>query len=102
MREASRVAALLMLSSAALGADGVRDPMRPDNLVVPRAVQARAVYIVSAIFQAGGQRVAIVNDRPVRAGELVGAARVLTIDERQVELLTANGRQVVSLKTRKD
>ena len=100
-----RLAALITLLAVAFEsmADGVRgDPMRPDNLAVSRSVQIRTTYTVSAIFQADGQRVAIVNDRPVRAGELVGSARVLKIDEDTVELATASGRQTVSLKTRKE
>ena len=105
MPDLIRLAVLLTFSTAAfesMADDARRDPMRPDNLVISRSVQIRTTYTVSAIFQADGQRVAIVNDRPVRAGDLVGSARVLAIAEDTVELATASGRQTVSLKTRKE
>lgn len=95
-------ASLLLLSAPVLADQVNRDPMKPDDQAPQPTVSLRIDYAVSAIFTTNGQRVAIVNDRPVRVGELVGSARVLSIQETHVELRTARGDLEVQLNTTKE
>lgn len=87
----SRVLLALALATggplAAAADAGLRDPLRPPGWgeADGGGFDASAWSLASTLI-AEGRRVAIVNGRPVRAGDVVGGARVLAIAPGRVEL----------------
>lgn len=80
--------ALALAASVAGAADtGMRDPLRPPGWGEEGGdgFDAGAWTLASTLI-AEGRRVAIINGRPVRAGDVVGGARVLAIGPRRAEL----------------
>lgn len=84
---ATALAAAAPLAAAAADA-GLRDPLRPPgwgDAAAADGFDAGAWRLVSTLI-ADGRRVAIVNGRAVRAGDIVGGARVLAIAPGRVQL----------------
>ena len=94
----TRIAAVLLAlpvlaSHPALGSGELVDPTRPPN-AIPSELQgpAREVpWLLSAIFIAQGRQIAVVNGRPVKAGEVVDGATVKRIARTGVLLATPDG-----------
>lgn len=88
LRRTLLVLALVTALPAAAAEDGMRDPLRPpgwDASGGGDGFDAGAWRLASTLI-AEGRRVAIVNGRAVRAGDVVGGARVLAIAPGRVEL----------------
>jgi MSHA biogenesis protein MshK len=68
-----------LLLATATHADGLRDPMRPAGSApaAPRALTVQSLRLEGVI--GGEQRVAIINGRPVRAGDVVAGAKIVEI-----------------------
>ena len=68
------------LFAAGARAGEVRDPMRPANAAAPaapRALSVQSLRLEGVI--SGEQRIAIVNGRLVRAGDVIAGARILEV-----------------------
>lgn len=74
---------LLMIAGRALPGE-LKDPTQPPSIPTPatRAAEKLSLPKVSAIFFSGVRRIAIFNEQPVHAGDVVGA---YTIDEVTVD-----------------
>lgn len=73
----------LLCSHAALAADFITDPMRPDSL---RSIhyEAPAQYRVNAIIVSDDRRIAIVNGKRVGIGDSVQRATIVSISKKEV------------------
>jgi hypothetical protein len=92
----SRVVLLVFGLSLATGAARatVPNPMRPPLALSSRAPSA-SVWKLEAILRSHGQKLAIINDRPVHAGAVIAGARVLRIGRTSVVL--RRGRRILVL-----
>ena len=81
------------LAPAAWGSGELIDPTRPPNVMPGRVEdpERETPWLLSAIFVAKGRRIAIVNGRPVRTGEIVDGAIVKQIAHARVVLATTEG-----------
>lgn len=70
--------AMLLLASTAQAAASERlaDPTRPAHARAPAPVQQASDLRLEAVLKSGDRHVAIVNGRVVRAGDLIGDARI--------------------------
>jgi hypothetical protein len=84
MRLQLLVLPLLLATGAAAAAGDLKDPTQPPAL--PSQVTHAAEHVsqpkVSAIFFSGVRRIAIFNEQPVHAGDVVGAYQIdeVTVD----------------------
>lgn len=80
--------ALVAALPAAAAEDGMRDPLRPPDRGPSGGGDGfdAGAWTLASTLIAEGRRVAIVNGRPVRTGDVVGGARVLAIAPGRVEL----------------
>lgn len=80
--------ALVAALPAAAAEDGMRDPLRPPDRGPSGGGDGfdAGAWTLASTLIAEGRRVAIVNGRPVRTGDLIGGARVLAIAPGRVEL----------------
>lgn len=69
------------------------DPTRPPHVIPSEAgaVERTEPWLLTAILVAKGRRVAVVNGRPVRAGDEVDGATVKEIARKRVVLATPDG-----------
>ena len=102
MRSGFRVLALCALVAAAVAgrvfAGELRDPMRPAGAApapVVRAAAPRALKLEGVI--AGEKRVAIVNGRLVREGDVIAGARILEVFVQGVRFERAGKIQTLTL-----
>ena len=77
------------------------DPMRPPAALYdpsPTSTSASASSgLQTVIIRTGGKSLAIINGETVALGDKVGAARLVSINETQVELQGAEGKSVMRL-----
>lgn len=92
------VASLLLLAIAKVAsAQTFRDPMRPAGAApAPVRAAAPAALRLEGVID-GAERVAIVNGRVVRAGDVVNGATVLEVLRRGVRLARAGKVQLLTL-----
>jgi MSHA biogenesis protein MshK len=92
------VASLLLLAIAKVAsAQTFRDPMRPAGAApAPVRAAAPAALRLEGVID-GAERVAIVNGRVVRAGDVVNGATVLEVLRRGVRLARAGKIQLLTL-----
>jgi MSHA biogenesis protein MshK len=92
------VASLLLLAIAKVAsAQTFRDPMRPASAApAPVRAAAPAALRLEGVID-GAERVAIVNGRVVRAGDVVNGATVLEVLRRGVRLARAGKIQLLTL-----
>jgi MSHA biogenesis protein MshK len=84
--------ALLLLSGLPLIAAALEDPTRPPGFVggANGAKQSQApIWQVSSILISKDRRIAVVNGKTVRQGDLVDSARVIRISTTAVTLRTS-------------
>lgn len=67
---------LTLTAQAAAGADRLLDPTRPANARAAAATTSASTVKVEAIMNSGDSRLAIVNGKLVRAGDVVDGARI--------------------------
>jgi len=103
-----RVLACLLLASASLaGAQALQDPTRPPAALMAgqgagqaaaapadRAPQLQSVLIAR---QPGGRHVAVIDGETLRLGDTYKGARVVRIEQDEVELVRGRTRQVLTL-----
>lgn len=82
---------LMSIPARGLGADAIRDPMRPPPADVAAAATTQQWTLYSTAVVDGGQRSAIINGQVVGVGGRVHGARVLAIQPGSVRLATAEG-----------
>lgn len=83
------ILAALLCVRAPVQANELQDPTRPSYISVgdsPDQAQAAPSLVLNAIRLSPGQRSAMINNRTVKVGEQVGAARVVAIDRGGVRL----------------
>ena len=97
MRKILIVSLLLLAAAKVVSAQAFRDPMRPAGATpAPTRAAAPAALRLEGVID-GAQRVAIVNGRVVRAGDVVNGAQVLEILPHGVRLSRAGKVQLLML-----
>ena len=95
--------AVLLLTSAAVHADEgpVRDPMQPfrPSAAAPGAPDAPAGYVLTAVLISSARSIAVVNGKPYRLGDRVGAAELVRIEPQAVHLQEAGEDLIIRLRT---
>ena len=84
---ATRIMALLLLTSPFAQAQ-LDDPTRPANIAnaTSSATEVTSSWDLSSILISPQRRVAIINGKTVKSGEILAGAKVLTINEIGVKL----------------
>lgn len=82
----------------AVSAMGYHDPTRPWFYHSPIAEQPEQEYVLSAIITDHATRLALVNGKLVREGDMLGGGKVVRIGTSVVELDTPGGKITLSLK----
>jgi len=106
------LAALLLACAGSAGAQALQDPTRPPAALMagqggagagagaapapaaPRAPQLQSVLIAR---QPGGRHIAVIDGETLRLGDTYKGARVVRIEQNEVELRRGNARQVLTL-----
>lgn len=94
----SRIALTLILSLVATvaGAQALSDPTRRFDTALTAAA-SEGGWVLQSTRIASNQRLAVINGQTVREGERVGNARVLRIDNGQVQLIEDGQRRTLSM-----
>jgi hypothetical protein len=100
--KAAAIACMLILVIGAAGADETpaRDPMRPFGRAAATAAAAavnKPRFELTAVLIAPTRRVAIVNGKPYREGEVVDGAQIAAIEPAAVRLREHDAEFLVSL-----
>ena len=91
----------LLAAGAVTRAEGFRDPMRPVG-VVPAAAEKARQPVYSLKLEgviAGAKRVAIVNGRLVRTGDVIAGARIVDVFATGIRYERAGKTQTLTLPT---
>jgi hypothetical protein len=101
MKPTLRILLLLALCGSAAQGGELRDPMRPAGAATaPAAARPTTVHALKLEgVIAGERRVAIVNGRLVRAGDLIAGARILEVFAQGVRYERAGKIQTLTLAT---
>ncbi len=91
------VVAGMLLASAAIPAEPLRDPTRPTRVQEAAPAQRDRALTVSAVFVSGDRRLAIVNGQRVREGDAINGAIVSNIEADKVSFLRNDKITVVPL-----
>ncbi|MFC3123045.1 hypothetical protein [Agaribacter flavus] len=83
------------LFSLHISAKVEKDPTKPPLPLLPQTAQANThskELVLSAVFTKGQHNYAIVNDRIMSQGDIIGGREILSIKENSIELqdITAN------------
>ena len=105
MSKAAALACVLILAVGAIGAVGAdetpaRDPMRPFGRAAATAAAAavnKPRFELTAVLIAPTRRVAIVNGKPYREGEVVDGAEITAIEPAAVRLREHDTEILISL-----
>lgn len=87
------------------GAQGLTDPTRPPDAVVPSGAASPAVGeaaetgapVLQSVLQSKDRRYAMISGKTYSVGQSVGGARIVAITEAEVTLRDANGKTVLKL-----
>lgn len=80
------MAVVVLIQPALILANNVQDPMRPPNFSESRASTKAPDWKVAEILISDERRIAIINDKPVKPGDHVNGARVVSISSSYVTL----------------
>ena len=91
---------LLSMTAKAAVANGLADPTRPADARPTTHGESLKAFRLEAILQSGERRIAIVNGQVVRAGDRIGAIRILEVNADGVRYLRAGESHVARLEGR--
>jgi hypothetical protein len=82
----------LLIQPGALPAGNIQDPMRPPNFNADSTTQAASVpqWNLTEILISDERRIAIINNKPVKAGDMINNAKVISINTDHVVLTRHN------------
>ncbi len=80
----------LLMQMSTIMANNAQDPMRPPNFGQSRTSTSAPEWKVAEILIADERRIAIINDKPVKPGDYVNGARVVSIGTSYVTLSYKN------------
>ena len=102
--------ALLLACAGSAGAQALQDPTRPPAALmagqgsaaagaVPAPAAQRAPQLQSVLIarQSGGRHIAVIDGETLRLGDTYRGARVVRIEQNEVELRRGDARQVLKL-----
>ena len=91
----------LMLDAAPSRAQGLSDPMRPPQFIAPSleisAGGTQSGPVVQSILLSKGRRIATIDGKPMKIGDIIGDAKIVAIDSVSVTLREANSTRVLEL-----
>lgn len=84
------LAVCILMQTPALMASSAQDPMRPPNFSEAKTSASSPEWKVAEILIADERRIAIINDKPVKPGDRINGAKVVSIDTSYVTLSYKN------------
>lgn len=74
----------------------LKDPTQPSNYEAPQGKEeAITHFTLEAVIISGNKKFAIINDKVFKIGDLLGTAKVKSIDTNQVILIDENGEKII-------
>lgn len=84
---------LFIFAVSAIGAQGLTDPTRPQNVSKQMDEPQQNALSLTAIFISGNGKHAIINGKSYREGQVISGFEVLLISSNKVELSGPEGKQ---------
>ena len=83
-------------------AQGLSDPMRPPAFAAPAGSltgeqASDGVPVLQSTLLSNGRRIAMIDGKPMKVGDRIGSARIISIDPGAVTLREANKTRVLQL-----
>ncbi len=96
---AAALAAAISWSPASSRAQGLYDPMQPPALAAPAAAEGEKApgLVLQSIILSKGRRIATIDGKPMKVGDIIGAAKIVAIDPASVTLREGNSTRVLEL-----
>ena len=98
---AARLVMALALSPALSLAQGLTDPMQPPQFVAPSSGSSSSEPSSGPVLQSTllseGRRIAMIDGKPMKVGDIIGDARIIAIDPASVTLRDAKTTRVIEM-----